>query len=483
MPTSQHSWQPSRRGFTLIELMIAIGLAIMIIYAATAGVRMANQSITIANRMAIENTMMRAGYYIAVDEADTWRHYDDPDDTGNADASFDNTRPGQRLRAFMDGIPYRRGLAFTPFDGRSMPRNAASPGGGGPPRPSSNEAETGWDASYSWPASDSRTWFHGNLVEEIYNTKHLFGDYGMFSHFKTAPRLLAHNGVGVDYGTASPLHHWQCTQLEGLKNALGYYGVCEYMPANTIYGVNGEPGGDNLFGSGDDIDNQLEAEWAAPSGSGGGTPWRFSDDDGGTQWARGLYRNTRDATYPLVPAAQEPTVELDPLSPNFGKVAYDELTAVRNGNYGLAELVLRNFRSCATDRVGDALYPNDYDPHANGTLSPPRDGGAHGLHDLVDRHQLVMPVFLGTAADPGRPQNWPDLKIRVMRYINNCRFVTLLRIDVISALDGHICELNFALTSTSLRGARQQRKPGGGWAQPGLWQYWNNPGDANLDSP
>lgn len=392
-------------GFTLIEMMIAVALSTMIVYVAMAGFRVASQSTTMANRMSLENALMRAGYQVAVEEADFWQSYDDPDVAGSTP-----------LRAFDDRAGWRRGMPFTPFDASAFPRGG-TPGG---------DNERGWDPEFQWPANDSRTWFHGNLVEQVWNTKHVFGHYELFAHAKTNPRLDRVFDGGVAFagtGAVRPTHTWMCNQLEGLKNALGYYGVCEYMPANAIYGVVGDPGGDNIFGTGDDTDQRMQPEWCSPEGSGGGVQWRFANDDGGTQWARGLYRHTRDSTFPLIPVSQ--------------------WTAARTDRFSPEERVKHQYRSWATNRVGSAA-------------------GTDGIKDLLAKAMLVRPLL----GRPG-PAHWPEVSIGVMRFLSNCRYVTLCKVRWVSALTGQQAELSFSLLATSLRGARQQRAPGGGWAVPG----------------
>ena len=53
-----------RSAFTLIEMMIAVALSTMIVYVAMAGFRVATQCTTQANRMSLENSLMRAGYQV-----------------------------------------------------------------------------------------------------------------------------------------------------------------------------------------------------------------------------------------------------------------------------------------------------------------------------------------------------------------------------------------------------------------------------------
>ena len=75
---------------------------------------------------------------------------------------------------------------------------------------------------------------------------------------------------------------------------------------------------------------------------------------------------------------------------------------------------------------------------------------------------MVRPLLGG----PG-PDHWPAVSIGVMRFLNNCRYVTLCKVRWISPITGQQAELSFTTLATSLRGARQQRAPGGGWAVAG----------------
>ena len=408
-----------RAAFTLLELMIAMGLGMVLVYTAAAGFRGASQSVTLSNRLALENSLLRAGYFAAVQDADWWLAWDDPDDAGN-----------QRLRTFINRTPWKRGGPFAAFDAAAFPRSGTR----------GNDDERGWDPGYTWPANDARAWFNGNLVEQGVHSGHVFGHYGLFAHNKSAPSLtkaMSAGGVqvGVPFnGSVTPTRTWYGNQLESLKNALGYYGAVEYMPANAIYGTVGDPGGDNAFGTGDDDDQRMSREWCDPSGSGGGSQWRFANDDGGTAWARGIYRHTRDSTYPVVPASRH--------------------TLDRTDRFSDQDLVSAQFRSWATDRVDAA-----------GDLGP----GNHGLRDLTEKAVVSRPLL-----EQGRPEHWPDLTLQSMRYLSNSRFVTLLRVGWVSPLTGQQTWLSFTTVSTSLRGARQQRRPGGGWALPG---------EANLDRP
>lgn len=67
----------------------------------------------------------------------------------------------------------------------------------------------------------------------------------------------------------------------------------------------------------------------------------------------------------------------------------------------------------------------------------------------------------------------------MQRFIKNTRFVNLARVTWTNPVNGQTSELSFTSFGTTLRGARQQRHPSGGWAR------WDNDGSANsptLDS-
>ena len=70
--------QPFISGFTIIEMMISIGLGMLIVFTAVAGFRTASQTITAANRLSLENNLLRAGYFEAQVQLDFWTNFDSP---------------------------------------------------------------------------------------------------------------------------------------------------------------------------------------------------------------------------------------------------------------------------------------------------------------------------------------------------------------------------------------------------------------------
>jgi prepilin-type N-terminal cleavage/methylation domain-containing protein len=392
----------SRPAFTLIECMIATALGSVLAYTAFAGFRVASQGVSVANRMSLENGLIRAGYFSALDEADHWRQFDNPDDPGR-----------QRLRGFVESSG--RGLPFTPFPRRFPLRENLD---------ADAENDRGWDPDYCWPANDPRIWFHGNLAER-YRSKATFGHYELFAHYEDSPVLevpLAFNanaiGVPPPYGATDPTrtHTWFFNQLEGLRNTLGYYGVCEYMPSSTCFAVYGSS---NAAARSTGRDQGYQAEWLELAG---GT-YCFTVDEGDCVIPRGIYGKTNNAPFAIIPGCEGTTFAAAPTQ----------------------TLVTENARF---HRVGQYA-----------TVAT--------IADFLGKSMPVSPL-LGD-----RPSSWPSLEVSICRMLGWRRFVTSCRVRIASPLTGQTIELSFTALTTSLRGARQQRR---------LSQTPNDPEyDRNLD--
>jgi prepilin-type N-terminal cleavage/methylation domain-containing protein len=263
-------------GFTLIELMIAVALGMVIVYTATAGFRVAAQSTAMSGRLALENSLMRAGIIEAHQQLDFWTNLDDPGD---------GTRQRRRRTVVLDGEPWstpfldlpgtsRIGLPFSPMrevfppnadlrtgarsQGSSVPRRPAADGFRRPeisvpasPVPAAHEQDIGFDPTYTWAPHDPCTWYRGNCLEKYrqeappaWVPPQKFGRYGIFGNIDAAPAFKEYAGLKAreqyaDTCSAScdakPAHLWYGRQLAGLARALGYYGLCDYLPSHALY--------------------------------------------------------------------------------------------------------------------------------------------------------------------------------------------------------------------------------------------------------
>ncbi len=378
MPTSS-----PRRGFTLIELMIAVTLGALIVFAAMAGFRVASQTITTANRLALENSLLRAGFQEALSEVDLWTAYDDPQSTAAADQAL------RRPQMPFSPLPTISAMmASQPAQGQALYREL--------------ETDVGWDATYPWPAHAPRTWWRANAAE-WHDSKGRSGDYSQFAATSGAP------------GATS--HPWLFRQMDLLQTTLGYYAFCDYLPPSLLYAYTGP-----------DPKQNGKVDLLKEFVTGGD----FRSGDGGAWFAQGRYRCTKDESFILVP--------LRPIGGTgmvtSGNIRTNYTTGVQ-ANEGTVDTLMKR--------------------------------------SLSSRLQLAM-----------KPAHWPEVKVDVARFLVYNRFVTLSRFGLSNAITGEHIAISFTAVGTTLRGARQQRKPGtvgsgAGWAK---WYGPRNPAnDLHLDSP
>jgi hypothetical protein len=406
-----------RHGFTLIEMMIAVTLGMAVVYVAFAGFRVAAQSVALANRLATENSILRAGMTVALNDTDFWTSHDDPFDAANAQGR-------QPLRAAPAMVAGKlRGLPFTPF--QAAHAVGAYPLASDPIVdayvPSApwlpQESASGWNPN-AWTATESRSWAWGNLAERTPQSsmpvpaKHqTMGYYHWFSTIEpsTAP----------DPATA---HSWQQRQLEGLKSALGYYGLFDYMPSNTGLMVYDKANASGKWA--------VSLEWCYA-----GSDKYFIGNDNryeGLNYAQDLLSATNGNPF-IIPSPQG----------SLGR--YVEIAYTR---YGTGISLSTNSATASQNSIAKLLV----DGTENNAWLP----------------------------ENAKPAHWPSLDVSALRFIRTNTFVCLNRIRWTSPLTGQASELSFTAYGTTLRGARQQRKRDAvGWADP----FASSPAaDPNLDT-
>lgn len=264
----------SRNGFTLIEMMIAVALGMLIVYTATAAFRVAAQSVTVANRLSLENAVLRAGFQLAHQDLDFWTNVDDPD----------RARVGLRNGGNASGMP------FTPF-------STSWPGA-----VNDTEGAVGHDKrDIAWAMGNPRVWWRGNMAEKN-NTDLRFGRYSLFANRSGTLNADQLSTIRVTSGTdpmgtpsytmysyGGPVQvprSWIYGQISGLEKALGFYGLCDYLPANAVYAYYVPwDTGCNLGGM---------PKWMIDPGGG------FNNGDGGQQTPRGKYRNSYQTSYAII---------------------------------------------------------------------------------------------------------------------------------------------------------------------------------------
>lgn len=481
---------PVVAAFTMIELMISIALGSLIIITAMAGFRAASQSVTSANRMSLENSLLRAGYWQAETDLDFWTNLDNP-------TLPDSQRPLKGIGAFTDWTSQGRqhGLPFTPMYAATnslqssgiwvkggtvpmvtgptdlntiLPRQAVMPTSA--LTTETFENDTGWDPTFAWAPHDPRTWSRANMAEKdlqsnsmpnlpggnpanlpiLVNGRYaIFGDTGPGADLQSYsilpdPNLTVNQSgssqqlVQISY-TGYPsggIHPWYYRQLNSLINAMGYAAFCDYLPANAIYTW--------YTNQGDRTLGDINKFGISPN-------YNFCNWDGNQRSSRGIYRNTYATSYGY----------LNPRAP-------DDYRVQPAPNPMSPPPVPNNLRQWHYQ-----YFQSDYGAF---------DTTAGGWSGVVDLQWFLSHANFPEKVMGQRPDNWPDVQTSVGRLIKNAHFVAVAKVRRTSPLTGEVIELSWCGLGSTLRGARQQRlRDGQGWAR------WDNrsgaTNDPNLDTP
>lgn len=374
-----------RVGFTLLELMIAVSLGMLIVLTAFAGLRTVSQAITKSKALSLENALLRTGMQMALEEADFWTNSDDPEKLIN----------DQPLRAISGGA----GMAFTPF------RNANNPIVAGSPfidnRPGLDELpgspRSGWNPNpLAWAAWDARTWVRANIPET-----HALRDHGgKYQYWGTF-------GIYENLDPRKSWHHWYGGQVLGLIDALGFYGMHDYMPTNSFF----------VYHTYDPL--KIPKLSRSTGLSWGGCPISLlrNDDwwgcqDGSDNTMKGRVRNSNGGTYFLPgPKAATPVK-----SRELAKIGYEG----RDSGFNPKAFIPQFLASCGP------------------------------TESLLAAH----------------PEHWSNVTYSVQRYFTRAQYFAVCTVDATNPITGERLSFSFSTVCTTLRGARQQRLPTTGWADP-----------------
>ncbi len=498
--------RPARNAFTLIEMIIASAVGLFVLVTAYSAVRAASRTIQSAERMALENRLLRAGFVYALDEIDYWILYDDPLPGGSQPLRGNSTTQlpsNMESRSEATFIPLQYGMPFTPM--RDLPPvNHDTAATGVRLRPETRllattvdlddvasggaifdaDLDRGWDMHRPYVAANPASWYRGLLLEGSGGIR-LYGRYALFSNLKRLPTL----GHGTDardpgwrYRTAWAFSTGACVpanrpgwvnetgpfgqadasesrtftryenRIDYIWRVLGNYGAIDYLPANTLYGGN-HGLRFNWDGALVTIDEARDHRFNGTIGTWEGKPdsVRFGTwNSSAPNLARSI---TNNATAAIVPAS-----------------AYSGSATV--GFYTNDWL---EWGDLGGDMPGSSLSAEQRIWHHRkqflGGL-----GHIYGYGDTYNRLMQIPPLT------PTRPQSWPDLRLGVMRTVLRGRFTAATFIRWLDQSTGKEVELEICALGTTLRGARQQRNPGGGWASfygvrfdPATGVLWDNP--------
>lgn len=454
-----------RRAFTLLELLVSMGIGLAVVGVAFAGFRAATQVMRAATRISLLNGQIRSGFLAALDEVDTWRSWDDPDGE-RADPDLQ----GRGLRAVlrvdtseMEKFPSAvAGCLFTPF---AQLQGIAEPGGPlvfARGAATSREAERCHDPEARWDAADERTWYHGSFHDGIGSDQDEIGEhmadqrwgrYGIFTSASATPGDLGDSygreapAVATDdptrgsapnnnlpvFGAVEPAHTWRCAQTIGLLHALGWYGALDYLPRNAVYASYGV---------------SLRRRWY------GGRPhvafqaWNDEKDVGLTpQTINGQLRQQNQL---VVPA---------PTRSPYGTFSFFDDDRAGERWSAIWEMRREDL---------DELFESHR--HAQ-TSSYTERSEKWRTARLREACTITRPLSPRLVADA------PDVTLQISRYISAGRFLHACVVRWADPRTGAAQELTFGCLGTTLRGARQQRRQGVGWAR------WSSPSsrDRNLD--
>jgi prepilin-type N-terminal cleavage/methylation domain-containing protein len=485
-----------RQAFTLIEMLMALALSTVIMLTLYMGFRATLGGLQAANRVALENDLMRKGYLAILDEADFWRFYDNPDGDPHELAAGRGLRGDAgdttftRSDILLSTGSKKQGMAFTPLRNAqdvvmftdniqvfthtpwaAAPVPTAVPGDASqtylPLDPATSfdaaarDDERGWRAGYHWSAADPRTWFRGCL-EQGDNSDLRWGRYALFSHVRSSPTLgntlanqYSHNSWGLysapttgAFGAVTVDHTWRDNQLLGLRFALGHYGMADYLPSNVILGTHGA------------------TSWENGGGPNGGIAQNNNDEGAfkgwfsflGLDWGWGTMRGG------IIPHFQGtwPVHARGEMFPMLARSRYALWNHAAGSEHGTAAWDLWWFIDESTRAF---------------SMQASNPGGGYwnwARYSLASTEVLRPMLFQ-------HPDSWPEVYLGSSRGFMNAAFFNNYRVRLAEPIMGTVREFTFACYGTTLRGARQQRR-----YEPGVsttdWAVWRGPGNA-ANSP
>ena len=489
-------------GFTLIELLLAVAIGSIVAAVCFITLRFIVVTSQRAHRLELENRLLRNGFLDALNDADYWTLYDDPDDPSNQALRLTDSTPTTNSRIlWRQTMTY--GRPFTPLN--AIPTMTGVVGPGGEPLTTTTWAQTpvlidptggtgpdnnnlacltgrdqdvGFNRARAFDASDPCRWYRGDFIPSAPDDKR-FGRYAALTCQVSTPSLgyVSPNAPpnpayrdarepGVMDRFNGPL--WACTtgpygtvdssafgdgsshvwtsnqrQIAWLHDALGSYGLRDYLPANTCVAAHCT----GIFFNGTQtwvhemLDHRLVSStyWSGPVKP---TPdnWvanssaPFAPD---ACYFANFHGNT--AATPMT-AGWQTMFPLVPISPWTGSTAVGLGGNTAPSNTWTAPNVVRALRY-------------RYNAH---------DTQAYELQNAIYVATLGKPVM------PQRPADWPSPLLLSQRYAAEGRIMAQYRVRFQDAVSGKIVEIGFNALGSTLRGARQQRLrtpiSGTGWA-------------------
>lgn len=468
------------KAFTLIEMMIALAAGIAIVMVAFSGLRAASQSMTAFKRLSTENALLREAYSSAINEIDFWEMIDPPD------------IPSQQYARII--VPTTNGGgAFTPFTS-SWQTPLPAPGSF---NPNPSERTHRWNPSpMAWAPCDPRTWCRVNLIEmgipysSGVDNQLNFGSFALFDHLDPWTSRYTYSIIDPQY-----CRSWYANQVRGITDALGFYGLSDYLPSNVFYAYHGAPPrSDITLEYNQNPGNAINAAlWLASPYRGVGTgemPVCFIMEDSfvqtkniknnkpaGAGWlcARAGYKSGGDAKIGGQDQEQN--------------MARGRFHATTLGNFCLPN-IKNTYPSLQFDKWIPEFekFTGAYDPYRQNYQFIVGAQNSSYLSNTLDECTSAFFSITGHGENliPTKPSSWPEISVKVHRFIKESRNVNLCVIEILNPNTGLYTTVPFTCLGTTLRGARQQRS--GSPTINNGWSIFHNPTPgtptigANLDN-
>ncbi len=506
-----------------MELLLATVIGAVVLLGLYTAFAVATNTVQVVGQMERHNEAFRIAFDAALDEADFWYSYDDPRDrtldgpTWSTDHWYsDDTQEMRDIRPPRTvgyGTDVELGLPFAPFERLRAGYNddasgwaswqlslnefdlepAGSSGSGVTARGLANrervnelDRDRGW-IGRPYQANDPRNWYRGNLTEYRVSWKP-WGHYEMVAN--RAKELDV--GLGADhlsiqrawdngdstgpwttgpYGTIANSNMtkvqtatWMPNQIVFLHDAIGSYGMLDYLAPNTILQVYGDTvlaarsADDSRYDDSSAVrldgvmNGRLWGPYVKPN-SGAPTPNDHSTDGlrlGDLVTSPGGYMEAVSGTT-RHGASFEGALSLSPISRYSGK---DFLGYRDSGDMGgfSTNQDLRGVFERDRDQGRWYIASHYRSQHAN------LRGHGFEMDRLLNRGSQIVPMGMHL------PDGWSDAQVVVFRALIDGHFVDNMRLRVIDRATGEYGEVAFNALGTTFRGARQQRHPDGGWS-------------------
>jgi len=215
------------RAFTMIELVMSLAMGLAIILTIYAGFRQMAEGIKNAEAMALDNDLLNAGIFQALEEVDSWSSTDNP--------SWQPLRTSSGSYKELDVLTGNYAADGSDWDELPQPFNHFDDTAA-----ASRTADT-YYAFYFEP-HDKRSWYRGDGgcyfdEDQKYCWESSYGNYSLFANSSDNYVLVGHtdHGEGYDAFLIVPAsHRYLGAQHELFKYSLGWYGWLDYLPAHAF---------------------------------------------------------------------------------------------------------------------------------------------------------------------------------------------------------------------------------------------------------